>query len=445
MKTKILSTFFLFFGLFAAVYPQTLDKAKLDKFFDTLAEKNKAMGSLAISKNGSVVYSRAVGSSRIVEKDKKPATAATKYRIGSITKMFTATLIFQLIDEGKLKTTDTLDKFFPQIPNAKKITVAHLLNHRSGLHNFTDDADYPTYLTKPKTPAELVALISKSKPDFEPNARAAYSNANYVLLGYIVERASKKSYQTVLKEKITAKIGLSDTYVGGKIGAKENESFSYNYIGDWKPSSETDMSIPGGAGAIVSTPTDLTKFIEALFNSKLVSPNSLSQMKTITDNYGMGMFQYPVYGKKAFGHTGGIDGFNSMLLHIPEENLSVAYISNGMVYPVNDILLGVLAIYLNRPYEIPTFEAVAVTVAAEDLDKYIGVYSSADVPLKITVTRENGALSAQATGQPAFPLEATAKNKFRFEPAGVVLEFDAEKNQMILRQGGGQFLFTKDK
>ncbi len=443
MKIKILSAAFIIFALFGASYSQTLDKAKLDNLLDVLAEKNKAMGSLTVSKNGSVIYSRAIGYSQINEKEKKPSTNLTKYRIGSITKMFTATMIFQLVEEGKLKLTDTLDKFFPNVPNAKKITVANLLNHRSGLHNITDDADYPTLMTQPKTQTEMLAIISKSKPDFEPNAKAAYSNSNYLLLGYIIEKASKKSHQAVLKEKITAKIGLSNTYLGGKTNPNDKESFSYNFTGDWKLSSETDMSIPGGAGAIVSTPTDLTKFIESLFNLKLVSSHSLNQMKTMTDGYGMGMFQYPVYGKRAFGHTGGIDGFNSMLLYIPEENLAVAYISNGMVYPVNDILLGVFAVSLKQPYSIPTFETVRLK--SEDLDKYVGVYSSAAFPLKLTFTKGDGTLFAQGTGQPSFPLDATAKDKFKFDAAGVVIEFDTEKKQLTLKQGGQQYLFTKDK
>jgi hypothetical protein len=114
-----------------------------------------------------------------------------------------------------------------------------------------------------------------------------------------------------------------------------------------------------------------------------------------------------------------------------------------MVYPMNDILLGVFAIYLNKPFSIPTFETI--TVKTEDLEKYTGVYSSPEVPLKITVTKDKTTLFAQATGQSAFPLEATEKDKFKFDTAGVVIEFNTEKNQLTLKQGGQQFLFTKDK
>src|SRR5215471_5135376 len=122
MKTKILSATLLV--LVTAGYAQTLDKAKLDQFFDRLLEKNKGMGSLTLAKDGAVLYTRSFGYSQIDGTGKKPLTATTKYRIGSITKTYTAVMIFQLVEEGKLKLTDTLDKFFPQIPNAARITIA---------------------------------------------------------------------------------------------------------------------------------------------------------------------------------------------------------------------------------------------------------------------------------------------------------------------------------
>jgi CubicO group peptidase (beta-lactamase class C family) len=445
MKIKLLSAFLLMLALFTAGFAQTFDKAKLDKFLDTLGEKNKATGSLAIAKDGKILYTRAVGFSQINGNEKKAATTATKYRIGSITKMFTAVMIFQLVEEGKLKLSDTLDKFYPQIPNASKITVEHLLGHRSGIHSFTDDADFDTWLTNPKTQSELIAVIAKGKPEFEPGAKAAYSNPNFILLGYIVEKVGGKPYQTALKERITSKIGLNDTYLGGKTDIKNNETFSYEYAKDgWKQSVETDLSIPGGAGALISTPADLTKFIQALFDLKLVSQQSLNQMKTFKEgNIGLGMFQFPLDAKtKVYGHTGGIDNFNAALFYLPEEKLAISYTSNGQAYSPNSIILGALDIYYNRPFTIPTFEIVAVS--AEVLDKYVGVYSSPAFPLKITVSREGATLAAQATGQSAFPLEATAADKFKFDTAGIVVEFDAAKNQMILKQRGRETVFTKE-
>ena len=112
---------------------------------------------------------------------------------------------------------------------------------------------------------------------------------------------------------------------------------------------------------------------------------------------------------------------------------------------MNDILIGVLSIYFNRPYAIPTFKTSSYSVKSEDLDTYLGVYSSQQLPLKITITKNDATLTAQATGQSSFPLDAIEKDRFKFEPAGVVLEFNPEKGEMILKQGGGVFQFTRDK
>src|SRR6185436_13048218 len=142
--------------LVTAGYAQTLDKAKLDQLFDRLLEKNKGMGSLTLVKDGSVLYTRSFGYSQVNGNAKKPLTADTKYRIASITKTFTAVMIFQLVEEGRLKLTDTLDKFFPQIPNASRITIAQILNHRGGIPALESGSD-SLWGMQPRTQSEVVA------------------------------------------------------------------------------------------------------------------------------------------------------------------------------------------------------------------------------------------------------------------------------------------------
>lgn len=421
---------------------QTFNKAKMDSLFAALETNNKAMGSICISKDGKEIYSKAIGYSFITEQDKTKATINTKYRIGSISKMFTATLIFQLIDEKKLTLNDKLDKYFPQLPNASKITVEQLLGHRSGIHNFTNDEAYPGYMEQPKSQKEMLEIIAKGGTDFEPDSKAEYSNSNYVILGYIIEKITNKPYADVLKQRIITKAGLKNTYYGTKASVAKGESLSYQYINQWNAMPETDMSIPGGAGAIVSTTADLDKFIEALFNLKLVSEASLNQMKTIKEGYGLGMFQFPFGTKKAYGHDGSIDGFNAMLGYFPEDKLAIAYCSNGQNYEVNNIIVAALSIYYNKDYVIPSFKTLALTEA--QLDQYTGQYSSKEMPLKITVSKEGNTLTAQATGQGAFPLEATEKDIFKFDAAGITLEFNPEKKEMTLKQGPGKYLFTRE-
>ena len=443
MKIKIFLAGLLALALFTAGYAQTLDKAKLDQFFDRLAEKNKAMGSLVVAKGGTFFYTRAIGYSRINGTEKKPITATTRFRIGSITKMFTAALIFQLVEEKKLKLTDTLDRFSPQIPNAGKITIAQILAHRSGIHDFTEDRDFQSLRLNPATRDELIARIAKGKPDFEPDAKYSYSNSGYVLLGYIVEKVTGKSYEENLRKRITGKINLKDTYLGsGFTEAGKNESFSYRYVRDWERQPEVHLSVAFGSGAVISTPNDLVKFIQALFNGKIISKESLAAMKPIKDDYGMGMEKFTYNGKIFYGHTGGIDNSGAWLAYLPEEKLTLAYTTNAKVYPVAKIVDGVFDIYYDQPFTVSAFESFAVST--EVLDKYVGVYSSAGIPVKYAITREGETLFVQPTGQSAAPLEATAEDKFKIEPPGIFFEFDAEKKQMIVKRGDRERIFTKE-
>nr|WP_315193598.1 serine hydrolase domain-containing protein [uncultured Flavobacterium sp.] len=419
---------------------QTFNKKRLDSLFQVLENKEKFMGSIAISKNGELLYSNTIGFADI-EASKK-ANNQTKYRIGSISKMFTACLILKSIEENKLSLNQTLDKFFPQIENSKKITIENLLNHRSGIHNFTNDSTYLSYNTAFKSQKEMIEIIVRGKHDFEPNSKADYSNSNYVLLSYILEKIYNNDYAKILNKKIIIPLGLKNTYFGGKTKLINNESYSYSFEKRWIKETETDMSIPMGAGAIVSNPTDLTLFIEQLFAGKIISEKSLAQMKTIKDKYGMGIFEFPYFEKKSYGHTGGIDGFQSVVSYFPEDKLAIALTSNGIQYANNNVLLCALSCYFNKPFKIPTFENVEIS--NEILDSYIGQYASQQIQLKIAITKKENKLFAQATGQPAFPLEASNSTSFKFEKAGIVLEFNRDKKGMILKQSGQEFSFTKE-
>jgi D-alanyl-D-alanine carboxypeptidase len=449
MRRATLIAMFVTVALLTAGRAQALDKAKLDQFFDRLAEKNKAMGSLVIAKDGDVLYARAIGYGQISETEKKPLTEASRFRIGSITKMYTASMILQLVEEGKLKLTDTLDKFIPQVPNARKITIAQILSHRSGIPNVRRERDRqggrPS--TKPMAKDEMLALIVKAPPDFEPDTQHRYSNSGYFLLGLIIEKLTGKTYAQALEERITSKVGLKDTYTAtGNIDVGKNEALTYIQFGrDWEPVAETHPSILFGGGQIVSTPNDLAKFIRALFDGKIVSKGTLDQMKTMRDGEGFGMESFTYAGKTFYGHTGGGDNYGSWLAYEPEEKLAVAYMTNAKIYPVARIVSGVVDIYYNKPFQIPALESIAVS--PEILDKYVGVYSGPDAAAKVTITREGSTLFFQPPGgsAPGAPLEATAENKFQIEGAAV-FEFDAAKNQLtIKRRGRGERVVTKEK
>ncbi len=423
-----------------SAFAQQLNSKKLDSLFQKLDENKMWMGSFAISINGSPIYTKAIGFSD--QEGNKYANTTSKYRIGSISKTFTATLIFQAIEAKQLTLDENLAKYFPTVPNAEKITIRYLLNHHSGIFNFTNNPDYVNWDTEMKSEAEMVQIISSANSDFEPGTKAAYSNSNYVLLGYILEKIYKKSLKEILFEKIIKPLGLKNTYTGDQINPSNNEVYSYQLT---KPvltkHRETHMSIPAGAGSVVSNPTDLNIFITALFNYKLVSAESLAQMKTLTDGYGFGLRQFLFGQKQGFGHNGGIDSFSSMLYYFPEDQLSISLISNGNTYENQKIFIAGLSAFYGKPFNIPTF--ATLTLKSEDLDQYLGVYASPDFPMKITIGKKENVLIAQASGQSSFPLEATAKHIFEFSTAGIVLEFAPEKKQMTIKQGAGVHILER--
>ena len=437
---KKLLLIFLITLFTATSFAQKFDKEKLDLYFQTLENNNKFMGSVALSENGKIIYTKSIGFSDVESKTKPNET--TKYRIGSISKSFTSAMILKAREENKLSLATTIDQYFPLIKNSNKITISNLLNHRSGIHSFTTNEDYLSWNTKKKSEEELLKIIEDGGSDFEPNSKADYSNSNYVLLSFILEEIYKKPYSEILQEKIIKPISLKNNYAGGKINLKNNEAHSYTFENHWIKETETDLSIPLGAGAIVSTPSDLLQFTNALFNGKIISEKNLKLMETIKDDYGSGLFQMPFGTKKAFGHTGGIDGFSSNYGYFPEEKVAFALTSNGSNYTNNNIAIAVLNAVFNQPYEIPTFKTLDLSSA--DLDQYLGIYSSKDIPLKIAVTKNDTTLMAQATGQSAFPLDASDKNIFKFDQAGIILEFMPANKTMILKQGGKNYTFIKD-
>jgi CubicO group peptidase (beta-lactamase class C family) len=421
-------------------FAQLPDKAKLDEYFNVLEKNNKFMGSVAVSKNGTLLYQRSVGLSDV--EGNKRANEQSTYRIGSISKTFTAVLVMRAVEQQLIQLDQTIEGFFPTIKNANKITIRHLLSHRSGIHNFTDDKNFLTWNTQPQSEKAMMERLSQLGSDFQPDYKFSYSNSNYVLLTFLLEKVMKDKYPSLLKKFILQPIGLKNTFYGGKINVSKNESKSYTYRDGWKAESETDMSIPLGAGAIVSNPADIILFSEALFNGKIIQPESLVIMTNMKDNYGLGLFVIPFYDKKGYGHTGGIDGFNAVFSYFPEDKVAYALTSNGTNFINNKISIALLSAVFGRPFDIPVFKIFELSI--QELDLYVGTYSTPNFPLIITISREGNSLMAQATGQPAFPLSPIAQHKFQYEQAGVSMEFDPEKKTLQMKQAGRTINFTKE-
>jgi len=434
------------FSLFVASHicaQTTINTAKLDSLFTALETNDRAMCAIAFAKNGQVLYHREIGYER--EVPKTHTTPETEYRIGSITKVFTAVMIFQLIEEHKLSLQTKLSIYFPQIPNADSITIEQLLRHRSGIHNFTADSGYHEWMTEPKTEDQMLAVMARGKPNFVPGEKYKYSNSNFVLLGYILERITGHSYAEELEHRILHRIGLQHTYYGGKTGSKPHEAAPYDY-GDstWDAGPETDMSIPGGAGAMESTPSDLIQFIDALFHGKLVSKSSLDSMTDMKNDYGMGIARSWFHKRSAFGHNGGIDNFTSDISFFPDDSVEWVILGNGWRTDMNTIAIAALKIYYDLPYTIPSYRSLRLR--ADKLAEYNGKYTSDETD--IDVKMDGNQLTGQATGQGAFPLEATDTDRFEFTPADIVMIFRRDSKGAVqsfdLLQSGRTEIFKKE-
>jgi D-alanyl-D-alanine carboxypeptidase len=419
---------------------QQQDFSKLSQYLDSLESYQRFMGTVLVASEGKPVYERSVGYADLATGQK--STTQTHYRIGSITKMFTTVLVMQAVESGKLRLDQKLSEFYPQIPNADKITLGMMLQHRSGIFNFTNRLDYDFFRSQPQTESKLLDMIIAGGSVFEPDTKADYSNSNFVLLTFILEKTSGQTYQSLLEKGIFQRLGLSDTYIFGPIDpSKKNEARSYGYAGEWKVDREADSSVPLGAGNLTSTTGDLNVFIHALFSGKLISTESLALMKEIKDGFGRGLFSFPYYQQRSFGHTGGIDGFRSFLAHFPEDQVTISVLSNATNFNSNDLLLALLDSYYGKEWQLPEFKAKPVSV--EMMQRYIGTYSSTQIPLVLVFSEKDGNLAVQPSGQPLTVLELTGANRFEFKQAGAVFTFDPEQNQVTLNQAGQTFLFKK--
>lgn len=339
---QYLPAFLLAFATLTA-NAQAIHVAKLDSLCASLESSHAFMGSIVVSKNGQVAYNRNIGFSDLASG--KNTSTDTRYRIGSITKTYTAAMIFKAVDENNLSLEQTLDRYFPQIVHADKITIRHLLNHTSGIPNFTRADNYLTYHTQGKSRKKMLDIMAASGSNFEPGAKTEYSNSNFLLLSYILEKTYKKPYAHILRKKITRPLGLQNTYFGGKIAPNKNEAFSYKLDSVWVKQPETSLPMLSGAGGIISTPTDVIKFWEALFNGKVISPKSLEEMKT--QFLGVGDFSFEDH--QSYGHTGHVDGFYSLCGYFPNEQIAFIIASNGTSVDTNDIAVGLLSVIFDLP------------------------------------------------------------------------------------------------
>ncbi|MCT2406726.1 beta-lactamase family protein [Chryseobacterium antibioticum] len=416
---------------------KAINKEKIDDFLNYIAEKNQGIGSVSIFRNGVQEYHKDFGQRQLtnVTYDKN-----TQYQIGSISKMITAVMLMQLVENGKLKLNEKLSKYYPEIPNAQKITLHQMLNHTSGLGDYVGGAKDNWLFGKVTGDKAIVAEIKKQGVSFEPGKKTKYSNSAYFLLSRILEKLSGKPYNIILKENILEKAGMKHTF--SVLDDPKNVFKSYKFTdGSWNEVPDFNFRNCVGLGDITSTTEDMNTFIDALFNGKFIKKETLDMMTSNKEEkfFGTGIMKVPFYNIIAYGHGGDTAGSHSILSYEPTDKLSFAVTVNGENFPHNDLYVGILNQLYGRDYQYPSFD----TKSNSELEKYEGEYESKEIPIPLTVFSKNGSLFAQGKGQPEFPLKNIEKNKFQFEKAGITILFMPESKQMQLIQKGKTNLFNK--
>lgn len=423
-------------------YAQTKNFEPLNKLFNKFELENKAMGTVSVFENGKEIYQKNLGFTNL--KTKQTPNKFTKYRIGSITKTFTATIILQQIDEGKLSLNTLLKEYFPKLPNAHKITIEDLLRHQSGLTNITQDKSIRSWISKPQTRKQMMERFIKNGTVFEPKEKSSYSNTNFAILSYISEEIDKKTFSKILQDRIINTLSLKRTAFGKSIKEKNNEALPYYFKNNkWNfIDTETHMSAPMGAGAIVSTSSELNIFYTNLFTNKLTSTSSLKKLTTIKKGFGLGVTKFNFKGLEVFGHDGGIDGFQSFSLYIPKKKVTISFTLNGFSMLMMPTVVAILDAYFENDKSLKT--KPSINLKSEDLNKYLGVYSGKTFPAKVTFTKKENVLFAQATGQPIFKLTAKKKDYFIYDAMGIQFNFNIKNKTLELTFAGNKHLLKKE-
>lgn len=435
------------FAFTSAATTQTKDeaavKARLEQIASSYTPNSAFMGTVLVVEGDQVLLDKGYGMASL--EWQVPNAPDAKFRLGSLTKQFTATLVLLLQQDGKLNVNDPVSKYLTDAPPAwAKITLANLLGHTSGIPNFTGFKEFSTWCMSPHTPAEEIAFFKDKPLDFEPGSKFAYSNSNYIVLGVVIEKVSGKKYADMLRERIFDPLGMKDTGLDSDdlVLPKRAVGYRPGPHGVDVARSES-MTIPWSAGAIYSTTGDLLKWEHGLFGAKILSADSLKQMTTPgKGDYGFGVFMQTKDGVRIVSHGGGIEGFNTQLEYAPEKQIAVVVLSNvnggapdAMGGQLMDTVLG-------KPVVLAG-ERKAVSISKEELAKFVGVYDLAPT-FSLTIAISGDHLTGQGTGQPAIDLlyqgVKDGHPTFFVAPVNAEIEFVPDASgamtSLILHQNG---------
>lgn len=337
-------------------------KTKLTRYMDNYSKKNEFSGTILITKDDEVLLNKGYGTADY--NTRLPNKPQTTFQIASLTKQFTATAILMLQEQNLLTVNDTLDKYFPDYPNGNNITIYNLLTHTSGIPDFLDYADTIDTENHSLTyaPEELIELFKNQAFNFTAGTSFEYSNSNYILLGYIIEKVSNMTYEDFITNNIILPLNLTSTGFLGNETIKKNKSIGYYFINKYSnehaeaPKTEGLMSY--AAGEIYSNSQDLKKWEDALFSEKVITKESLNQMFTpYLNNYGYGWFIYEnADGDTVAYHSGTLPGYTSLVEKNLDKNYLMIILCNENIDEAVDNISTELSGLLDREYLLETNE-----------------------------------------------------------------------------------------
>ena len=402
--------------------------AKIDAVMSAVYKPGQPGAAIIVQKDGRTIIRKGYGMADL--ELGVPVAPDMVFRLGSITKQFTAVSILSLAQEGKLSLQDEITKFLPDYPTqGKRITVEHLLTHTSGIQSYTDMPEWLPLWRKDMTPKELVDLFKDKPMQFEPGRSWSYNNSGFVLLGAIIEKVSGKTYEQFVDERIFKPLGMSSSYYGSTEriiprripGYEEGESGFVN-------ASYLSMTQPYAAGSLLSTVDDLARWSEAVFAGKVVGKAWLDKALTPfklangeSTGYGYGWFVAEVGGHRSIEHGGGINGFTTYEMTFPDDHLFIAILTNSAIAGRDPepraVKIAWLALGLTEP------ERKVVSVTAKDLDGIAGVYVN-ERQDEYYFSRSGAKLFAQSKGG--------AKNEL----------YPASATEFFLRDNPARFTFV---
>ncbi|MBX3277042.1 MAG: serine hydrolase [Acidobacteria bacterium] len=428
-----------FLVLWAVPAPAQDVSAKLDEYLSAAAAQRQFSGSALVAQNGKVLLGKGYGMASI-ELD-APNTAQTRFRLGSITKQFTAAAILLLQEQGKLSVGDSVCKFIADCPAAwQPVTVHHLLNHSGGVPNFTS---FPEYQKTMMIASPLDATIARFKNlplTFTPGEKFTYSNSGYILLGAIIEKVSGRSYADFLQANIFDPLKMSNTGYDRHDSIIKGRASGYsNQGGAWSNAAYLDMSIPHAAGALYSTVEDLYLWDQALYGDKLLSAKSRDAMFTPGHNqYGYGFGIQQMFGRRMIAHGGGINGFSTYIARYSDDKVTVIVLSNLQQANAGRFARDLAAAVFGEKYEVPGART-DVKVDTKILDGYVGKYELAP-NFYLNVRRDGERLFTQATGQSEVEIFPESETKFYLKVVEAQITFVKDQGgkvtHLILHQGG---------